>query len=119
MSKRKTKAVPKPTDPRLQRVLDSLDEISEYNAIHAERDAPRLESLALELIKAALEGGANEHGPVEIERMQAVVALLWADNEEDDYSDEEARRQAMLEIAERAHRITCTCCSKRHGKEAA
>lgn len=101
-------------DPRLQRVLDVLDELDEYGAEHGSESID-IDGLALDLITAAIRGP----GAVEIERMKEVIALLWADNHESNFSDEEERRGAMLAIAERAHRIVCRCCRAKHSEQQA
>lgn len=102
----------KAVDPRLDLVVRCIDEIGDYNSMYDDSSSPSFMDLALEMISVAIKG----KGSVEIARIEKVLALLWADNDEEHYSDEEERREAMYAIAQRAHRITCKCCRQRHNQ---
>ena len=100
-------------DPRQRRVLTILDDLSCHNAEHDDAGAPDLDDLAIEMFTAAV------RGCIEVDRMNQFLALLWKDNDNDNYSDEETRRGPMSAIAERAHRYLCRCCRDAHERSAA
>jgi hypothetical protein len=102
---RAKKRAPAPIDPRLQRVLDVLEDAD--NAARGDSSLENSERTMYAIVAAASD--------VEHERWKKVIALLWADNDNELYSHEEDRRVAMMELAEKLHRQHCKCCARNAG----
>lgn len=113
-AKAKTKrASKKSIDPRLTHAIDQLEQATAYGAEHGGNVSP--DRAVIEMVLACLEFG------VESERQHEILKLLWEDNDHEQFSDVEDRRDAIVEIAETLHREHCECCAKKAAamKEAA
>ncbi len=96
-------------DPRLADVIRTLDEVSDYNATH---DVALTMGAVMQRIVAAVEWDM-----LAFETMGKVLTALFLDPESPT-GDEERIRDAIVAVADAAHREICSCCARRHTEAA-